>query len=298
MAMNRRIVLWILLGNLAALLALTLIYPHLMIAPGPLMEGHRELTTDCWACHSPWRGSSPEKCISCHKPEEIGRTDTKGKRITDAKTKVAFHHNLLEQDCVACHSDHRGVMPYRSIRTFSHGLLAKSVQEGCVNCHARPDDNLHRKLGDDCGQCHSQEKWKPATFSHASLNPAQLKQCEGCHQAPTDKLHQGIKGSCGECHSQEKWKPATFDHDKYFRFDRHHETECSTCHPRDDYKQYTCYGCHEHSREKIRAEHVKEGINDYEKCVECHRSGDEHDIRYEGRGEGGRRGGKEEDDDD
>ena len=32
--MNRRTVLWILLANLAALLALCLIYPHLMIAPG------------------------------------------------------------------------------------------------------------------------------------------------------------------------------------------------------------------------------------------------------------------------
>jgi hypothetical protein len=35
------------------------------------------------------------------------------------------------------------------------------------------------------------------------------------------------------------------------------------------------YGCHEHSRSKIREEHVKEGVSDYENCVECHCSRDE-----------------------
>jgi hypothetical protein len=175
------------------------------------------------------------------------------------------------------------------------------VQEQCANCHARPTTSSIASSATTAA-CHSQEQWKPATFSHASLAPADLKQCEGCHQAPTDNLHNGIKGECGQCHSQEQWKPATFDHAKYFRFDRHHETECATCHPRNDFKQYTCYGCHEHSRGKIREEHLEEGIRDYENCVECHRSGDEDDIRYEGRGErqreghGERRRGREEED--
>ena len=42
---------------------------------------------------------------------------------------------------------------------------------------------------------------------------------------------------------------------------------------------YTCYGCHEHSRSKIREEHLEEGIRDYENCVECHRSGDEDEAK-------------------
>lgn len=48
----------------------------------------------------------------------------------------------------------------------------------------------------------------------------------------------------------------------------------------NDYSSYTCYGCHEHSRSKIREEHVEEGIYDYENCVECHRSGDEDEAEY------------------
>ena len=37
---------------------------------------------------------------------------------------------------------------------------------------------------------------------------------------------------------------------------------CVTCHVDNDYSNYTCYGCHEHSRSKIREEHVEEGIHD------------------------------------
>ena len=46
-----------------------------------------------------------------------------------------------------------------------------------------------------------------------------------------------------------------------------------------DYANYTCYGCHEHSRSKIREEHVEERIYEYESCVECHRSGDEDEAK-------------------
>jgi cytochrome c2 len=53
---------------------------------------------------------------------------------------------------------------------------------------------------------------------------------------------------------------------------------------------------------KIRREHIEEGIRDFDNCVECHRSADEHDIR--GRGgerdgkKDGKRGRKDHDDDD
>jgi hypothetical protein len=70
---------------------------------------------------------------------------------------------------------------------------------------------------------------------------------------------------------------------------------------RNDYSAYTCYGCHEHSQEKIRRKHIKEGIRDYANCVECHRNADEHDIRgpygREGKGERKRAGRKHDDDD-
>ncbi len=232
--MKNKIVILIVLANLAALVLLTIFTPHLMIVPGKPIDAHAELATDCFACHTPFLGSTPEKCIQCHKVAEIGIKTTKGLSIAKEKKNVAFHQKLTEEDCVACHSDHKGVKAFRPIGRFSHQLL----------------------------------------------EPALEKQCDGCHDKPVDTLHLEIMGNCGQCHTQERWIPATFDHEQYFRFDKHHTTDCKTCHVDNDYASYTCYGCHEHSRSKIREEHVEEGIYDYEKCVDCHRSGDEDEAKY------------------
>ncbi len=218
--------------NLAALAVLSVGYPHLMISPGLPIEAHGELGEDCFVCHTPFLGSTADKCIACHDVAKIGLVTTKGVPIGKERKNVAFHRELIEDDCVACHSEHRGVQPFRPIGRFSHGLLKAPVREACEGCHAGPDDALHRKS----------------------------------------------EGNCGACHSVEGWLPADFDHDRHFRFDRQHEADCGTCHPGSDYGTYTCYGCHEHSRSKIREEHLEEGIHDYENCVECHRSGDEEEA--------------------
>jgi len=224
--------------NLLTCIFIVFWYPHLMISPGILLEGHQDLTTDCFSCHTPFIGSSSEKCIACHSVAEIGLVTTKGVTIQKEK-KVSFHQELIKQDCVACHTDHHGMKVYRSIQRFSHELL-------------RTQNN-----------------------------------CDTCHQKPTDALHQEIVGNCDQCHSQTRWKPATFDHDKYFRFDSHHNTTCVKCHLNNDYSQYSCYECHEHSPSKIRKEHLEEGIHDYDNCTKCHRSGDEDEAKRFWRSKGG-----------
>lgn len=234
MALKNRTFILVVAANLAVLVLLAIFLPQQMIMPGKLIDAHAAITGDCFACHTPFFGSTAGNCIECHKVEEIGIRTTKGLPIAKEKKNVAFHQQLIEEDCVACHSDHRGVQAFRPISQFSHRLLDTELQ----------------------------------------------KQCDGCHTNPGDALHQKIKGNCGECHTQERWTPATFDHEKYFRFDRDHTTECATCHVNNDYSRFTCYGCHEHSRSKIREEHVEEGIYDYENCAECHRSGDEEEAEY------------------
>ena len=73
-----------------------------------------------------------------------------------------------------------------------------------------------------------------------------------------DDVHKGSLGTkCADCHGEANWKEATFDHDKYFVLDRDHEAPCDTCHRNNDYSRYTCYGCHEHSEAKVRAEHIE-----------------------------------------
>ena len=271
--MKKRPVLLVVIAlNLLVLVALAFVFPHLMVSPGPLVKGHAELATDCFACHGAWRGASSGRCIECHAVADVGLRTTKGVPIAAGTIKGSFHQELIEQDCMACHSDHQGPkLTKRSRKPFSHVLLKVAVRESCSSCHAVPKDTVHRDLKVECGQCHQSKAWKPAHFDHTLLASAALDRCESCHNAPTDRLHRQIQGNCKSCHKTEAWKPATFDHNKYFVLDRDHEATCDTCHKNNDYSRYTCYGCHEHSQAKVRAEHVEEGITDFERCVECHR---------------------------
>ena len=219
--------------NLVALAVLTFAYPHLMVGPGKLIPGHRALDTDCFACHVSFVGVSSPKCVACHKTADIGRLNTKGVPLAKPLTSTPFHQELRVQDCVACHSDHAGVKRYHLKGNFDHSLLKAET-----------------------GQ-----------------------QCQSCHRSPGDALHKQISGNCGQCHSQSAWTPATFAHDKLFVLDGDHNASCVTCHVRNDYSRYTCYGCHEHTPANIRRKHLEEGIRKFDNCVECHRSADEDDIR-------------------
>jgi hypothetical protein len=236
---KRRGVLFVITANLVALVALAFVYPHLTISPGPLVKSHAALATDCFACHAPWRGASSARCIECHAPGDIGLRTTKGVVIAKPTIKASFHQQLIEGECMGCHSDHLGpLMNQRSRKPFSHALLRVDVRE----------------------------------------------RCESCHQAPADRLHRQVKGSCQSCHTTQAWKPATFDHAKFFVLDRDHNVDCVTCHRSGDFSRYSCYGCHEHKPAQVRAEHLEEGITEFENCVECHRSAQEEPQR---RGPGG-----------
>ena len=231
--MKNRVFTIIIAICLVFLVLLTIFSPQRMISPGNLIAAHAELSEDCFGCHTPFIGTTPEKCFACHRIEEIGKKTTKGRLIAMENKNVIFHQQLIEKDCMSCHSDHKGVKSFRPISRFAHNLLDPTLQ----------------------------------------------KQCNSCHISPGDSIHIKASGDCTGCHTQNAWTPATLDHEKYFRFDRHHETECVTCHINKNYASYTCYGCHEHSRSRIREEHVEEGITHYEICVDCHRSGDEDEAK-------------------
>ncbi len=289
--MKRSWVLSIIAVNLIVLIALVFVFPHLMISPGPVIPAHADIATDCFACHSALRGASSERCQSCHIVADIGIRTSKGIALRKAKPKAAFHQQLLEQDCVACHSDHVGPKLTRhSRKPFSHALIKTDVRTKCNSCHAKPDNTLHRNVSVACHQCHTTDAWKKATFNHDLLAANAALKCEGCHGKPKDNFHRQIQGNCQQCHSVKQWKPSTFNHDRFFLLDRNHDAACSTCHVDNDLSRYTCYGCHEHTPAKIRAEHVEEGIRNFDNCVKCHRSANE-DV-----GEG-REGGKPDDDD-
>jgi hypothetical protein len=183
---KRRWLLAVIAANLVALVALAFIYPHLMVSPGALASGHAELATDCFACHAPGRGAAASLCIACHALPDIGLRTTKAVALPQRNLKTSFHQELIEQDCMVCHSDHQGPrLARRSRKPFSHALLRPAVQERCSGCHAAPSVNLHRQITGNCRQCHSQERWKPATFEHGKLFVLDRDHnvaCATCHQ--------------------------------------------------------------------------------------------------------------------
>jgi hypothetical protein len=127
---------------------------------------------------------------------------------------------------------------------------------------------------------------RAAKFDHALLAPAMRGACQSCHHPPQDSLHRAITQPCAQCHTTRGWRPATFDHSRFFLLEGDHKASFSTCHKTGNFKQYTCYGCHEHQPAQIRAIHEEEGIRNIDNCVRCHRSareGGEH-------GEGGESG--------
>lgn len=241
--------------DVVALVVLVFCYPQFMVGAGPMLAGHQPLGNDCFACHAPLRGATSARCTACHLPADIGLRSTAGvARPASSRMKGSFHQALRTDDCMACHTDHRGAAPAAGQLRFSHELLRPAAQQACENCHRSPDDRLHR----------------------------------------------GVAGDCQACHATRAWKPASFEHTKFFELDRDHNPPCATCHVGagggTDFKRYTCYGCHEHTPAKVRAEHVEEGITDFDRCVECHRNArDEPGKGARGTRERGREHGKERD---
>jgi len=270
------------------LIILIIKYPDVMINPGDLSSGHQDLKTKCFSCHTPFRGTRTEKCLACHELNKIGVTTVEGSPVTSTNTVEPFHNLLLTKNCMTCHTDHQGVQIERNFSYFSHNLLMVDVKTNCYNCHKAqlPGDFLHKQFGSNCFSCHSTSRWQIERFDHSLVKTAINARCSSCHKKniPGDVLHQGIQMGCGECHTTNHWRPATFEHDQYFRFDRKHPPRCESCHQNPaNFKQYTCYNCHEHSYLKIAAEHREEGIWNFKNCVNCHPSGREADAKREWR---------------
>jgi hypothetical protein len=264
-----------------AVIGIVFAFPHKMLSPGNLYQAHSDLNNDCFACHKVFSGTPNENCISCHKVSEIGIKTNKKRENTSISNKLSFHKNLQNQDCISCHSDHKGLDPKLSLKKFDHILLDETNRNNCISCHSQPKNKLHSQVTNSCVSCHSTTSWTSTTlFNHDKIKGAIRNNCLACHESPKDNFHSNSTNSnCISCHSLDKWKPSTFSHDKAFSLDQNHNASCVTCHTNNDFKTYTCFGCHEHFLNNIRGDHNEEGISNFDDCVKCHRSGNEHDIR-------------------
>lgn len=262
------------------------IFPYYTINPGVLIEDHMSLKNDCLSCHSLGEGPQTEKCIACHQLLSIGLTLVSGNERNYINNKSnLLHQSIINIQCFNCHTEHNGLSRKNATLKFEHIMLTTELQTQCIKCHSpqKPDDKIHSMVKAECSDCHSNDKWIPSHFKHDLL--AELKDnCRNCHenQQPADEIHKGLGGAnqCYQCHTTTEWTPSTFNHTKYFRFDNNHSSECINCHNiNKTFETYTCYNCHEHRPERIAQKHLKEGIQNFSNCVECHRSGDEKEAK-------------------
>lgn len=240
----RRGAVLLVLANLAVIAGLAVAVPDLMVSPGRLVEGHRDVQRDCFACHTAFAGTPTAKCIACHDPQEIGRAGPveavaagalaqPGASRMPGDAAPPFHGALEDTTCTRCHSDHRG----RRAETvqgpaFAHGLLTEARRADCAGCHAAPqNDTLHANTRVTCQSCHDTEGWTPAGFAHDRLAADAPSDCTACHRAPKDSLHAHSSGACAVCHGLDTWVPAIFEH-RYLARDA--RRDCTACHSADE----------------------------------------------------------------
>jgi len=270
-------------------------FPHVLLSPGEMSRGHQDIKQQCFSCHQAFGGIENSRCIACHALADIGK-DTM-RTATGSITKggqVLFHQNLDKYACTTCHTDHAGLNTKSAMKGFEHKILPKTIINDCIACHQKPVDKLHQQTTDACAKCHTTKAWElEFAFNHDMVQPADRNNCVGCHETPADAFHRTVKDGCKKCHSTDKWIPSTFNHAAYFVLDSDHNAKCATCHLNNNYKTYTCYGCHEHTASNILQEHREEGITNLINCVSCHKSSTEHEGK-----EGRREKGSDENDDD
>ncbi len=278
---------------------------------------HVTFETQCSQCHLPFLGISGEKCLACHSVQagELnageglhgrllnGRdcaachTDHRGRdfRISQADP-IGLDHQSVGYSLVA-HKTNYNQRPF-ACRDCHQGQSFIFDQQACTDCHAAADAAFmaeHTGLfGLDCLSCHDGKdsmanfdhgKAFSLTGGHADLTCERCHstgftgasaECAACHEEP--QIHAGKFGlDCGNCHATTAWQPARLvNHSFPLNHGEQGEVACATCH-QTDYVSYTCYGCHEHTPAGMQRKHLKEGIRNYQNCVQCHASGREEE---------------------
>lgn len=209
-----------------------------LVMPGPVVEGHKELESNCDNCHSKFdRESQRGLCLDCH--EDI---------TADQASDSGFHgkHPVASQaECATCHVEHKGrqadiagLVPELFDHSFTDFSLEGQHQTTpCANCHSRT--TLYREAPTECVGCHEQ-----------------------------DEPHQGNLGKdCASCHAESSWSEVTFDHDEatdYPLTGKHRKVDCSSCHVNDSFEDTPkdCISCH-------LLDDVHEGVRGKD-CASCH----------------------------
>lgn len=233
-----------------------------LIAPGPLMEGHKNLEhKDCLSCHEPLGGVPNSKCLDCHR--DIQRV---------VKANKGFHGFHRKKPCIECHKDHKGRnynAVYVNQKTFNHNQTGFKLEGG------------HSKNKVKCEECHTKRRTKKPIRRNETRYFGTSNSCLSCHLSDSTHYFKGkyAKKECSECHGIVNWKYGTkFNHARetgYKLVGNHAKLDCAKCHapkgPRSaKYKwprlnQNACLSCHNDHHKNNVSKKFQNG-----RCDTCH----------------------------
>jgi hypothetical protein len=280
------LLLWLPVPGLASTL-------ETLIMPGPVIEDHADLESNCEQCHVPFTKKEQKvRCVICHNAVAADLLRERGYHGRDGRARTL--------ECKFCHTEHVGRdadIVGLDEAIFDHqisdfALEGKHVGVACEGCHRRGEkhrvapgeckacheqDDVHRgRLGDSCADCHSAEGWRETAFDHSETDFAlrgrhQKIPCEQCHAnaryegTPTEcyachKLNDAHGGrfgrECQACHRPAAWDDVSFDHEEETGFEligKHREARCTSCH-----------------RGRLGEERLGTA------CIDCHKGDDSH----------------------
>jgi hypothetical protein len=185
-----------------------------LFAPGPLIEGHKELEEkDCLKCHDAGKGLPDAKCLECHK------------EISPFMERKKGFHGLTGKRCFECHKDHKG-RALDTVRidekTFDHNLTGYKL----TGKHAEVK----------CVECHQDKRKDKPLRPHDTRYFGQTVTCVSCHKKDDIHYFRGdfAKRDCSACHTNDTWKKSVnFDHNKDTQFKlegSHSNLKCADCH--------------------------------------------------------------------
>ena len=235
--------------------------PHAEVAGSSLItdcdkcHGKKTLALGCLACHSEiadqlsagkgyhaflLRGRTIE-CARCHSDHNgpdfplCNKVSWEGKEPKDfthpeTDFRLAGRHRGLA--CEKCHAAKDGTFALAKFPSRKRPKTYLGLDQACAHCHK----DVHAGgLAADCGKCHGQESFRPASgFDHgrffALKGPHAGLECRKCHPVPASPAavvkasafpFDRVRGrSCWECHSNPhrvKWSAA-----------------CEACHKAED----------------------------------------------------------------
>ena len=126
-------IIWVLTGLVIGFLAwASSHYTEALWAPGDLSRYHTDIAT-CGSCHEPFRGATPQQCLACHTMEAF--------QARSGPDVRQLHQVIIQEErgCLACHTEHRGVLTAITIGRFDnpHGelIFRATGATSCSDCH-------------------------------------------------------------------------------------------------------------------------------------------------------------------